>query len=187
MTQDFVTQNAKAFSAAPSNAFLQALTLSGKTTDKASGKSVLGTSVWCGVDNRVHWRRKLYAKKTGRALQSHILGERFYSVVPVLYGCYFAKLAVVPVSPGLKALTERHLGFCDNPDRLLEIIRRYFGLQGGVWELQVRLAIRHRARTRLDRFAGGVGQCVEKSGDNLVLIPAQSGTATSKVTSVQQR
>jgi hypothetical protein len=60
-------------------------------------------------------------------------------VVPVLYGCY-AKLAVVPVSPGLKALTDRYVDFGDNPDGLREAVRQYFDQQGGVWELQVQLA-----------------------------------------------
>jgi hypothetical protein len=73
--------------------------------------------------------------------ETHILGETFYSQVPLLYGGYVAKVAVAPASPELKALTKSPLDVNGKPDGLREAVTEFFASQGGVWELQVQLRI----------------------------------------------
>lgn len=142
VTQDFVMQNAKAFTAATPKAFLQTLKLLAKTTDKAPGMKKAFSALLRGVESTIEAMggESGTLKSLGGHPQTHILGESFNTVVPVLYGRYYAKLAVVPVSPALQALTDKHVDFGDNPDGLREAVRQYFEQQGGEWELRVQLA-----------------------------------------------
>jgi hypothetical protein len=142
VTQDFVMQNAKAFTAATPKAFLKTLKLLAKTTDKAPGMKKALSAVLRGVESTIESMggESGTLKSLGGHPQTHILGESFSTVAPILYGPYYAKLAMVPVSPSLTALTDLHVDFGDNPDGLRAAVSEYFSQQGGVWELQVQLA-----------------------------------------------
>lgn len=135
-------QNAKAFTAATPKAFLKTLKLLAKTTDKAPGMKKAFSAVLRGVESAVESMggESATLKSLGGHPQTHILGESFSSVVPMLYGPYYAKVAVVPVSASLTALTDLPLDFGDNPDGLREAVKTHFAQQGGTWELRVQLA-----------------------------------------------
>lgn len=142
VTQDFVMINAKAFTSATPKAFLKSLKLLAKTTDKAPGLKKALSALLRGVESTIESMggESGTLKSLGGHPQTHILGESFYSVVPFLYGPYFAKLAVVPVSPALTALTDQHVDFGDNPDGLRAAVHEYFQAHGGMWEVRVQLA-----------------------------------------------
>ncbi|HKS12220.1 MAG TPA: catalase family protein [Pseudomonas sp.] len=142
VTQDFVMQNAKAFTAATPKAFLKTLKLLAKTTDKAPGTKKALSAVLRGVESALEsvGGESGTLKSLGGHPQTHILGESFSTVVPVLYGPYYAKLAMVPVSPSLQALTDLPVDLGDNPDGLRSAVVEYFARHGGVWELRVQLA-----------------------------------------------
>ncbi|MDF2643335.1 MAG: catalase, partial [Pseudomonas sp.] len=142
VTQDFVMQNAKAFTAATPKAFLKTLKLLAKTTDKAPGMKKALSAVLRGVESTIESMggESGTLKSLGGHPQTHILGESFSTVVPFLYGSYYAKLALVPVSPSLTALTDQPVDFDGNPDGLRAAVTEHFTRQGGVWELQVQLA-----------------------------------------------
>lgn len=142
VTQDFVMQNAKAFTAATPKAFLRTLKLLAKTTDKAPGMKKALSAVLRGVESTLEslGGESGTLKSLGGHPQTHILGESFSTVVPLLYGPYYAKVAVVPVSANLTALTDKHLDFGDNPDGLRSAVEAYFAQSGGTWEVRVQLA-----------------------------------------------
>ncbi|WP_213878756.1 catalase family protein [Pseudomonas sp. dw_358] len=142
VTQDFVMQNAKAFTAPTPKAFLKTLKLLAKTTDKGPGLKKAFSAVLRGVESAVEavGGESPTLKSLGGHPQTHILGETFYSVVPFLYGPYYAKLSVVPVAPELKALTDQHVDFGDNPDGLRAAVNAYFSAHGGTWEVRIQLA-----------------------------------------------
>lgn len=142
VTQDFVMQNAKAFTAATPKAFLRTLKLLAKTTDKAPGLKKAFSALLRGVESTIESMggESGTLKSLGGHPQTHILGESFSSVVPMLYGPYYAKLAVVPVSPELTALTDQYVDFGGNPDGLREAVSAYFAQHGGTWEVRVQLA-----------------------------------------------
>lgn len=142
VTQDFVMQNAKAFTAATPKAFLKTLKLLAKTTDKAPGMKKALSAVLRGVESTIESMggESGTLKSLGGHPQTHILGESFSTIVPFLYGSYYAKLALVPVSPSLTALTDQPVDFDGNPDGLRAAVTEHFTRQGGVWELQVQLA-----------------------------------------------
>nr|WP_314872660.1 catalase family protein [uncultured Pseudomonas sp.] len=142
VTQDFVMQNAKAFTAADPKAFLKTLKLLAKTTDKAPGMKKALSAVLRGVESVVEAMggESGTLKSLGGHPQTHVLGETFTTVVPVLYGPYYAKLAIVPVSPSLVALSDQQVDLDGKPDGLREAVADYFNTQGGVWEIRVQLA-----------------------------------------------
>ncbi len=71
---------------------------------------------------------------------THILGETFYTVVPFLYGPYYAKLSVVPISPELMALTDKAVDLKDKPDGLREAVKAFFLENDASWEVRIQLA-----------------------------------------------
>ncbi|RFU49703.1 catalase family protein [Paraburkholderia sp. DHOC27] len=141
-TQDFVMINAPAFTAATPKAFLTSLKLLARTTDRApTGKKVL-SAVLRGAEKVVEavGGESGTLKSLGGHAETHILGETFYTVVPFLYGPYFAKLSVVPVSPELTALTDAPLDVNGHPNALRDAVNEFFATQGGTWEVRVQLA-----------------------------------------------
>lgn len=141
-TQDFVMQNAKAFTAPDPKAFLKTLKLLAKTTDKAPTLKKALSAALRGVESTVEAMggESGTLKSLGGHPLTHILGETFYTVVPLLYGTYYAKISVAPVAPALVALTDQPVDLDDKPDGLREAVQGYFAEQGGAWEVRVQLA-----------------------------------------------
>jgi hypothetical protein len=141
-TQDFVMINAPAFTAATPKKFLSNLKLLARTTDRAPGAKKALSAVLRGTEAVIE---KLggesgMLKSMGGHPETNILGETFYTAVPVLYGQYFGKLSVAPVSPGLTALTDAPVDLDDKPDGLRQAVSEYFASNGGEWEVRVQLA-----------------------------------------------
>ncbi|MBS7455747.1 catalase family protein [Coralloluteibacterium stylophorae] len=141
-TQDFVMINAPAFSAATPKAFLKNLKLLARTTDRAPRSKRALSAVLRGVERAVEavGGESAALKSLGGHPETHILGETFYTAVPILYGPYYAKLSVAPVAPALTALTDAPLDLKGRPDGIREAVRAYFAEQGGAWEVRVQLA-----------------------------------------------
>ncbi|GAB7531099.1 catalase family protein [Pseudomonas sp. 3A(2025)] len=142
VTQDFVMQNAKAFTAATPKDFLKTLKLLAKTTDKAPGLKKAFSALLRGIESTIESMggESGTLKSLGGHPTTHILGETFHSVVPFLYGDYYAKLALVPVSPGLQSLTDQPVNLDDDPNGLRTAVNEWFAQFGGVWELRIQLA-----------------------------------------------
>ena len=71
--------------------------------------------------------------------ETHILGETFYSQVPVRFGDYVAKLSVAPVSPELTTLTDMPLAENGGPNAIREAVVEFFGANGAQWEVRAQL------------------------------------------------
>ncbi|MCM2493028.1 catalase family protein [Burkholderia glumae] len=141
-TQDFVMVNAPAFSAPTPKAFVRSLKLLAQTTGRAPGGKRALSAVMRGAERMLEAAGVPGAalKNLGGHPASHLLGETFYTCAPCLYGPYFAKLAVVPVSPELVALKGAPLDLKGRPDALRDEVVAFFARHGGVWELRVQLA-----------------------------------------------
>lgn len=142
VTQDFVMINAKAFTSATPKSFLKSLKLLAKTTDKAPGLKSAFSALLRGLEATIEsvGGESGTLKSLGGHPQTHILGESFSTVAPILYDVYYAKLAVVPISPSLTALTGQHVDFAYNPNGLREAVKTYFARNMGIWEVRVQLA-----------------------------------------------
>lgn len=142
VTQDFVMQNATVFTAANPKAFLKNLQLLAKTTDRLPGSKRVLSAALRGVEAVVEAAggESGTLKSLGGHPLTHILGERFNTVVPLLYGPYYGKLSVVPVSEELTRLAGQKVDFHDRPDGLREEVQAFFAEHDGTWEVRVQLA-----------------------------------------------
>ncbi|MCY0388698.1 catalase family protein [Robbsia sp. Bb-Pol-6] len=142
VTQDFVMQNAVAFTAPTPKAFLANLKLLAKTTDKMPGMKKALSAVLRGTESVIEalGGESGKIKSLGGHPLTNLLGETYNTVVPFLYGPYYAKLSVVPVSPSLTALTDAPVDLDDKPDGLREATNAYFATHGGEWDIRIQLA-----------------------------------------------
>ncbi|QGZ67080.1 catalase family protein [Paraburkholderia acidisoli] len=141
-SQDFVMVNAPMFTAATPKAFVKNLELLAKTTDRMPKTKKALSTVLRGVEHVVETLggESGKIKSLGGHPETHILGETFYACAPLLYGPYFAKLSIAPVSPELVALKDASLDTSAKPDALREAVTDFFAVNSGEWELRVQLA-----------------------------------------------
>ena len=141
LTQDFLMVNGPVFSAPTAKAFLRPLKLLAATTDKAPGLKKVLAAALRGLEAIVEKAggESATLKTLGGHPETHILGETFYTQVPLLYGPYIAKLSLAPVSAGLTALTDAPVDLKDKPNGLRDAVTAHFAGQGGEWDLRVQL------------------------------------------------
>jgi hypothetical protein len=141
VTQDFVLVDGPAFGAPDAKHFLKNLKLLAGTTDKAEGLKKAFSALARGAEKLVEsvGGQSATLVSLGGHPETHILGETFYSQVPLLYGDYMAKISVAPISPALAALAKAPLNVNGKPDGLRAAVVEHFAIQGGEWELRVQL------------------------------------------------
>jgi hypothetical protein len=140
-TQDFVLVNGKAFPTPDAKAFLANLKLLARTTDKAEGLKKVISGALRGAEKIVEATGHQSAALIGLGghAETHILGDSFFSQAPIRFGDYVVKVGVVPVSPGLIALTDQPLKLDGHPTGLRDSVVEFFARNGGEWELRVQL------------------------------------------------
>lgn len=140
-SQDFVMIDGPVFSAPDAKTFLKTLKLLAATTDRAEGLKRAASAVFRGAEKVV----EAFGGESGTliSLGGHPMtnpaGETYHTQVPLRHGPYVAKLSLVPVSPGLKALTDAPVDLKGKPDGLREALVAFFAEHGGEWELRVQL------------------------------------------------
>lgn len=141
VTQDFVLVNGPAFGKPDAKAFARNLKLLASTTDKAEGAKQVLAATFRGLEKVVEavGGKSATLIALGGHPETHPLGETYYSQVPVLFGEYFGKICVRPLSPALKALHEAPVDLHDRPDGLRDAVGTFFEEQGAEWELCVQL------------------------------------------------
>jgi hypothetical protein len=141
-TQDFVLVNGKAFNAPNAKVFATNLSLLVATTDKFEGAKKVLSAALRGTEKVVEalGGESALLKTLGGQAETHILGESFFSQVPIRYGDYIAKVGVRPISPALTALTDAPLKANGVPNVLRAAVRDFFSRQGGEWEFVVQLS-----------------------------------------------
>ncbi|QWT21325.1 catalase family protein [Bacillus sp. NP157] len=140
-TQDFVMVNGPAFVKKNAKQFLKNVTLLASTTDKAEGfKKGLSTALR-GVEKAIEavGTKSAAILSMGGHPETQLLGETFFTQVPLRHGDYVAKFSLAPVSPELKALTGQPLDVDGHPDALRESVIDFFRTHGGTWELRAQL------------------------------------------------
>lgn len=142
VTQDFVMQNAPAFTAPTPKAFLKSLKMLSKTTDKAPSVKRAMSAILRGTEAVIEavGAESPTIKSLGGHPETNLLGETYSTVVPLLYGLYYCKVTVVPVSAELAALTDAKVDLSGRPDGLRESVNEFFATHDGEWEVRVQLA-----------------------------------------------
>lgn len=139
-TQDFLMVNGPAFLKPDAKSFLTSLKLLAKTTDKAEGLKKVLSAALRGTEKIIEsvGGESPTIKSIGGHPETNILGETFFTQVPVLYGKYMAKLSLVPVAPELTALKDAPLE--DGKENgIREAVSAFFKTHTAKWELRVQL------------------------------------------------
>ena len=141
VTQDFVLVNGPAFQRHNAAGFLKDLKMLEPTTDKIEGVKKAASALFRGTEAIIEAFGGKSPKivSMGGQQQTHILGETFYSQVPILFGPYIAKVGVFPTSPALKELTDAPLDIAGKPDGIRKAVRAFFEQNGGSWDIRVQL------------------------------------------------
>ena len=139
--QDFVLVNGPAFTVPDAKAFNRVLKLLAATTDTPQVFKKAFSAVLRGIETVVEGLggKSPTLVALGGQRETHILGETYYSQVPVRWGDYVAKVAVAPVSPDLAALSGAALNVNGKPNGLRDAVVAFFREQGGTWEVRAQL------------------------------------------------
>ncbi len=140
-TQDFLLVNGPAFIKPDAKSFLSSLILLAKTTDKAEGLKKVLSSALQGTEKIIETfgGESPTIKSMGGHPETNILGETFFSQVPILYGEYMAKVAIEPATEELIALKNSELSLNDNPDGIREAVSDFFNKNSARWDLKIQL------------------------------------------------
>lgn len=140
-TQDFVLVNGPVFAAPNAAKFLGNLKLLAATTDRMPRTKNVLSAAMRGAETLLE-KAGLESgklKSLGGHPATHILGETFFSQVPILYGDYIAKVSLVPTSLSLTTHTDEPIEVTEQDDALRDAVSRHFVSQDAEWELRVQL------------------------------------------------
>jgi len=142
-TQDFLMVNGPNFNAPNGKAFLRSLKLVAPTTDRIEGTKKVISAVMQKVEQLVEafGGESALAKSLGGEPPHHILGETFFTQLPLRHGDYIAKFQLAPVSPELVALAGKDVELGDDPNALRTAVIEHFAHHGGKWELRAQLCM----------------------------------------------
>ncbi len=140
-TQDFIGVNGTTFSTASPKAFHANLKLVAATTDKMEDTKEVISAVMRGVEKvaETFGGHVGLARALGGEPPHHILGETFYTQLPIRYGDNIAKLQFAPATPALKALTGQKIDISAGDDVLRQAVIDFFAVHAAIWELRVQL------------------------------------------------
>lgn len=140
-SQDFVMVNGPTFPAPDGKAFAKNLRMLAPTTDRAEGLKVALSAALRGIERVVEamGSESPTLMSLGGHPWTHILGETFFTQLPMRYGDYIAKLSVAPVSANLRALTDKPLEHTDDDNFIRNAVRDVFATDDAEWEVRVQL------------------------------------------------
>jgi hypothetical protein len=141
VTQDFVLANNPAFMVPDAKSFVASLQMLSKTTDHAEWLKKIFSATLRGVERTLEsvGTSSATIKSLGGQPETHILGETFYSQVPILYGPYMAKVAVEPASPALRTLIGEPFDLSGKPNGLRESVLDFFTRHDAEWDVCIQL------------------------------------------------
>ncbi|HIV72404.1 MAG TPA: catalase family protein [Candidatus Aquabacterium excrementipullorum] len=144
VTQDFLMVDAPTFGQATPREFLQGLKGLAATTDKVPALKRGLSTFLRGAEKTLEavGLESALLKTLGGHPNTHILGETFYTQLPLLYGRHIAKLSLAPVSDHLLALKGVTLDAFEangSPNPLRDAVIDHFQHHGGQWELRAQL------------------------------------------------
>ncbi|MDG3576400.1 catalase family protein [Rhizobium sp. YJ-22] len=140
-SQDFVMVNGKEFNASSGRQFLTTLKGLAATTDRIEGVKTWVSKAFKGIEAALEavGGESATLKALGGHPDTHILGDSFFTQLPLRHGDYIAKLAIVPISENLKALNGARLDTEDDEDAIRHGVMDFFENNTAIWNLQVQL------------------------------------------------
>lgn len=141
-SQDFLMVNGKQFTARTGREFLTSLEGLALTTDRLEGAKRALSAVLRGVEAGLEavGSGSATLKALGGQPKTHPLGEAYYAQLPFRHGAHVARLAILPASDNLRALSDAGLPHPDDENALRQAMQAFFAEQTAVWHLAVQLA-----------------------------------------------
>jgi hypothetical protein len=142
-TQDFVMVNGPVFLKPDAKSFARSLKLLAGTTDRAEGAKKVLSSVLRGAEKALEavGGESATLKSIGGHPRTHLLGETFFTQVPLRFGDYIAKLSLAPASESLRRLTRLELEASDSPHYLRDASVDFFARNDAEWKLRAQLCV----------------------------------------------
>lgn len=140
-SQDLVMVNGPTFNAPDGESFLKNLKLLAATTDRVEGFKKVLSATLRGVESAIEavGGESPTLKALGGQPQTHILGDTFFTQLPMRYGDLIAKLSVAPASQNLLSLKDKPIEHTDGDDFIRDAVREFFATQEAEWEVRVQL------------------------------------------------
>lgn len=139
-SQDFIMVNGPQFNSPDATSFLRSLKLLAKTTDRAARSKAFASAFLRGTERTLEavGGQSATVKSMGGEPAHHILGQTFFTQLPLRFGDFVAKLQLVPISPALIALKDEPIDLKQD-DALRDAVSAYFQQDDAVWELRAQL------------------------------------------------
>ena len=140
-TQNFVLVDSPVFNAPNAKKFLGSLKPTAATTDKVEGlkKAVSATAQLAERIVEAFGGESAKLVSFGGHKKTHVLGHTFFSAAAHRHGAHVAKIALAPVSPELRALTDETVDLDGRPNGLREDLVAFMRAHRAEWALQVQL------------------------------------------------
>ncbi len=141
VTQDFIMQNAPVFQAKDAKTFVNHLRMIAPTADTGQAWKKAFSTVMRGAEAALEsvGGESGVLKALGGEPMTHLLGDTYYTQVPLLYGSYMAKVSFAPLSWELVDLIGTPLDVRGKPNGLRDAVIDFFRAHAGEWELRVQL------------------------------------------------
>jgi hypothetical protein len=140
-SQDFVLVNGPTFNAPDGEAFLKNLKMLAATTDRVEGLKKVVSATLRGIETVVETAggESPTLKALGGQPQTHILGDTFFTQLPIRYGDFIAKLSIAPASQNLLSLKDKPIADTEGENFIRDAVREILATQGAEWEIRVQL------------------------------------------------
>jgi len=140
-SQDLVMVNGRTFNSPSGKAFLRSLKMLAMTTDRLEGTKEVVSKVFKGLESVIETvgGESATLNSLGGNPQTHILGDSFFTQLPLRHGDYIAKLAIVPASENLRPLSGTRLETGADTDIIRHEVQRFFAGETAIWHLQAQL------------------------------------------------
>jgi len=138
--QEFVLVNGPTFNSPNGKAFLRNLKLLAKTTDRMDRTKRVISAILRGTERGLEAMggESAKLKAMGGEPPHHILGETFFSQLPLRHGDHIARYQLAPLSTSLRALTDVRLDLGDD-DAIRDAVVAFFRDNTAEWELRAQL------------------------------------------------
>ena len=151
-SQDFVMVNGPTFSTDSPKGFLKALKLVAMTTDKAEGAKEVLAATMRAAERVVEafGGNSPMLRALGGEPPTNILGETFFTQLPLRFGEHVAKIQLVPASADLLALKGNLLDLAEDDDIVRKAVVAHFATHSGRWDLRAQLCTSDLSATPIE-------------------------------------
>ena len=137
VTQDFVLVNGPVFLTSAPRQFLSKLKLLAARSNKVPALKKVLSTILQGTEKLIEavGGESATLKAIGWHAETNVLGEIYFSQVPIMYGDYMAKISIAPISNSLIQLKNTPVDLTDKPDGLRQAVAHITAKPQQAWSV----------------------------------------------------